>query len=183
MTRSGLSFALALLAFAAPGGRLAILEDTVEVPAADWRAFDLELRQRPALIDCRFTVRSGGSGVRVAVLRREELARLRAGQGHHILAATGFERDGALRVGVPAGRYSLVIDNRLEGRGPARVWVQVSLVLAGSPPEARTISPQRRAVVIAASVLFFLTVVLFAGRKLQRALASRRAAPPPQFWV
>jgi hypothetical protein len=185
MTIAPLPLAIALWAFgsaaiAQPPAPIVLLEDTLAVPPAAWRSFDLELKQRPAIVDCRFAVRGGGSGVRVALMRREDLERLRAGQGHHVLASTNFEQGGTLRVAVPPGEYSLVLDNRLEGRGPAQVWVQASLVFAPGPPEARVLSPQRRAVIVAASVLFFLTVVLIAGRRLRRALAHR-PGPPPFF--
>jgi hypothetical protein len=174
--------ALALLAAAAPPERLLLMDDTFEVPAADWRSLDLELRQRPAVIDCRFAVRHGGSGVRVALLRLEDLDRLRAGKSHRVLASSSFEQGGKLHVAVPPGRYSLLLDNRLEGRGPAQVWVQASLVFATGPPIAAVLSPQRRAVVVALSLIFFIAVALFAGRKLKQALKQRREAQPP-FWV
>ncbi|HVX65914.1 MAG TPA: hypothetical protein VHA11_04890 [Bryobacteraceae bacterium] len=174
----GVSGCAALAQSPAP---ITLLEDTLQVPAAAWRSFDLELKQRPAIIDCRFAVRGGGSGVRVAVMRRADLVRLREGQGHRVLAATSFEQGGTLRVPVPPGEYSLVLDNRMEGRGPAQVWVQASIVFAAGPPEARVLSPQRRAVVIAASLLFFFAVVLVTGRRLQRALAHRPGPPPFSF--
>lgn len=182
MRISRLCLPLAVSVFAAAGlaqepAPMVLTEDTYEVPAAEWRSFDLELKQRPATIDCRFAVRAGGSGVRVALMRRVELERLRAGQGHHVLAATSFEQGGTLKAAVPPGEYSLVLDNRLEGRGPAQVWMRTSLLFAPGPPEARVLSMTRRAVVIASSLLFFLSVVLFTGRRLQRALANRPAPP------
>lgn len=174
--------ALALLAAPAPPERLLLIDDTFEVPAAGWRSLDLELRQRSALIECRFAVSGGGAGVRVALLRVEDLERLRAGQSHRVLASSGFEESGNLRLAVPPGRYSLLLDNRLEGRRPAQVRVQTSVVFAPGSPAAAELSPQRRALVVALSVVFFLAVALFAGRKLKRALEDRNRTQPP-FWV
>jgi hypothetical protein len=166
-----------------PPAPVSLMEDTVEVPAAGWRTFDLEFRQRPAILDCRFSVHSEGAGVRVALVRRGDLDRLRDGRGHRILAATGFEREGRLRAALPPGDYSLLVDNRLEGRGPAEVWVKATVVFPPGAPEARVLSPERRAVVVATSLLLFLLVVLFAGRKLRRAMAHRPPPPQPPFYV
>ncbi len=168
-----------LLALAAAPDRFVLMDETVEVPPAAWRAFDLELRQRPAMVDCSFSVVSGGSGVRVALMRREEVERLRAGEGHHVLVATGYERSQRFRFPVPAGEYSLVVDNRLEGRGPAEVRLRIDLLFAGSQLEPQVLSPARKAVVVAASILFFLVVAFFAGRKLRRAVSERRGESPP----
>lgn len=168
-----------LLALAAAPDRFVLMDETVEVPPAAWRAFDLELRQRPAMVDCSFSVSSVGSGVRVALMRREEVDRLRAGKGHHVLIATGYERAQRFRFPVPAGDYSIVVDNRLEGRGPAEVRLRVALVFAGSQPEPRVLSPARKAVVVAASILFFLSIAFFAGRKLRRAVTECRGGSSP----
>jgi hypothetical protein len=175
-------FAL-LLALAAAPDRLVLMDETVEVPPARWRAFDLELRQRPARIDCNFAVVGGGSGVRVALLRREDLGRLHAGERHRELAATEYERAASLRYQASEGAYSLVVDNRLEGGEPAAVHVRVALVFANGMPEAMELPPGRKAVVIALSILFFAAVVFFAGRKLGPALFTRPPRnPPPPLW-
>ncbi len=171
----------ALAATGAPN-RLVVMDETVEVPAAEWRAFDLDLRQQPAWIDCRFSVRSTGSGVRVALLRRADVERMRDGQPHRILGTTDFQRAGLLRQAVPAGDYSLVVDNRLEGRGPAEVYLQVGLLFVGPGPKPHVLSPARKAVVVALSILFFVAVAGFAGWKLLRAASQNRGAPPPAFW-
>jgi hypothetical protein len=170
-------FLAMLLAAAAVPDRFVLMDETVQVPAASWRDYPIELRQRPALVECSFSVEGGGSGVRVALMQRAEVERLRAGQRHHVLAATGYERAQRFRFPVPAGDYSIVVDNRLEGRGPADVHLRVALAFTGPEPEAQVLSPARRASVVAASILFFLAVAFFAGRKLKKAVLDRR--PPP----
>jgi len=172
-----------LLALAAAPDRLVLMDETVQVPAAQWRAFDLELRQKPALVTCNFAVVHGGSGVRMALLRRDDLDRLRAGERHRELAATEYERAASLRYPVSGGVYSLVLDNRLEGREPAAVHLRIALVFADGMPEAIELAPGRKAVVIALSILFFAAVLYFAGRKLGPAVfKSPPRNPPPPLW-
>ena len=159
------------------------MDETVEVPAAQWRAFDLELRQKPAMVTSNFAVVHGGSGVRMALLRRDDLDRLRAGERHRELAATEYERAASLRYPAREGAYSLVIDNRLEGREPASVHLRVALVFTDGMPAAIELPPGRKAAVIALSILFFALVVYFAGRKLGPALSkSPPRNPPPPLW-
>jgi hypothetical protein len=169
---------LLLLLVAGPE-RLILLDESVEVPARQWRAFDIELHQRPAIIDCKYRVESGGSGVRVALMRHADLDRFRDGARHSVLAATEFQRAGALHYGPgPAGDYSLVVDNRLEGRGSAHVHLVVSLTFVGAYPHALELSWQRRLVIILLTAAFMTAVVLFAVRRLRTAL--RKPGPPAE---
>ena len=161
---------LALVLALAAGPRVVpILDETVTVPAADWKAFEIPLRQRPARIDCGFEVESGGSGVRLLLIERAELERMSAGQGYHTLAATAYQRSGGFAYRAPPGDYVIVADNRMEGRGPAEVRLEVELVFDGGGELPRTLSPERRAVVVGLSILFFGAVALFAGGPLWRA--------------
>jgi hypothetical protein len=163
-----------LLALTAAPGHFVLLDEIVAVPAAGWRAFGIPLPQRPARIECDFSVQRGGSGVRVALLRREEFDRMSRDQGHRELAATAYQRSGGFTYAAPPGDYVLVVDNRMEGRGPARVRLRVSLAFGAAGAEPRTLSARRRAVVIAVSVLVFAVIALFAGSKLRRALGTRQ---------
>ncbi len=158
-----------VLALAAMPHALSLFDETVTVPAADRKAFGIPLRQRPARIECGFTVESGGSGVRLLLIERAGFERLEAGQGYRALAATPYQRSGGFAYWAPPGDYVIVADNRMEGRGPAEVHLQVSLVFDGGGELPRTLSPQRRAVVVGLSVLFFGAVALFAGGRLWRA--------------
>jgi hypothetical protein len=157
-----------VLALAVLPRALPVLDETVTVPAADWKAFGIPLRQQPARIDCGFEVESGGSGVRLILMERPEFERMSAGQGYHALAATAYQRSGAFVYRALPGDYVIVADNRMEGRGPAEVHLQVTLVFEGVGLP-RTLSPQRRAVVVGLSVLFFGAVALLAGGRLWRA--------------
>ena len=172
--------ALVLALTAAPPA-LPLFDETVTVPAADWKAFGIPLRQRPARIECGFTVQSGGSGVRVILIERAEFERMEAGQGYRELAATAYQRSGGFTYWAPAGDYVMAVDNRMEGRGPAEVRLQVTLVFEGDGTQPRTLSPERRAVVFGLSVLFFGVVALLVGSRLWRAFFGPVHGPEPPF--
>ncbi len=158
-----MSWALLLILALAPG-RLALIDETFEVPAGESLNVGLALRQRAAVIDCRFEVVSGRSGVRVA-LREQKTSRL--------LVSTAFEREGAFRVQVPAGDYTLLLDNRLDLRQPAEVRVGVTVVPPVPPARPRELSSRRRLVIVAASLLFFCGVTAYSLVRIRRALARR----------
>ncbi len=160
-----------LLALAAE--RVVLVDEVVRVPPGGWRAVDLALKQRPAIIECKFTVADGRSGVRVALLRREDVGRFRSGQAHRVILSSGFERAGRFRYAPGLGQYALLIDNRLEGRGPAQVRLEVVLEF-GSAAEAavRELSPGRRLTVIAITLVVFSGLVWFAARRLRRAVRA-----------
>jgi len=158
-----------VLALVALPRALPVLDETATVPAAEWKAFPIPVRRQPSRIDCGFEVESGGSGVRLVLIERAEFERMSAGQGYHALAATAYQRSGGFMVWAPPGDYVVVADNRMEGRGPAEVHLQVTLVFDGGAVLPRTLSPERRAVVVGLSVLFFGAVALLAGGPLWRA--------------
>jgi hypothetical protein len=165
---------LLLLLLAAPG-RLTLVDETIEVPAQRWQAIDIELRQRPAIIECRYSVEGEVPDVRVALMRPADVERLRDGIRHHVLAATEYGVTGALRLGpVPTGEYNVVLDNRLDGRGPARVHLTVYLVFPGPHHIARELSPQRRLWIILLSAIYVAALVFFVARKWD---AFRRGKP------
>ncbi len=166
---------LALLLVTAPG-RVLLMHDVYSVPRDDWRYVEVRLKQQAATVDCDFRVLSGGSGVRVALVSRSDLERFRRGRSHDVLATTNFQRAGRLRFRTPGpGDYALVVDNRMEGRGPARVDLSLSLDFARPAPQAsHELPPSRRWTVVALSVLVFLSISVWAGRKL---MAAFRAAP------
>jgi len=163
---------LALL-LAAPE-RIVLLDEVLEVPAASWRVVDVALKQRPAIIECRFTLVRGRSGVRVALLRREDVARFRGLRPHRPLLSSGFESSGEFRYAAGLGEYALLIDNRMEGRGPAAVRLEVALVFPrGGEPLVRELSPGRRLTVILASLALFAAILWYGARWLRRVLRAR----------
>lgn len=156
---------LALLLSAA-ANRIALLDEVVTVPAAQWRALDLHLKQQGATLDCAYKVRSG-SGVRLALMSVEDARRFEQGRSHRPLASTPFQRAGRFQAAIPIpGEYRLVLDNRLEGRGPAVLEVRAELTF-GEALGVRTLSPARRAAVVAASALFLAVVGAYSWRRLR----------------
>jgi hypothetical protein len=171
------------LALTLLSGSLPLLEETVEVPPGEWREVGITLRQRPAVVDCRFEVVSGRSGVRLALVPRSELERLRAQKRHRVLFTTGYSREGRFRVPAATGDYSLVIDNRLDGREPARVELAVALLFPPDAGQPRELPAARRNTVVAVSLAFFAAVAGYTLWKLRHALRDRPQEPPPPFWM
>jgi hypothetical protein len=158
-----------LLLLAAAPGRVILMDDTVEVPARQWEAFNLNLRQQPAIVECSYSVLGGGPGVRVALMHRADMERFRAGIRHHVLAATEFEKSGSLRYPPGrAGEYSVVVDNRLSGRGIARVHLTVAMRFVNGQAQARELPPGRRRAVILLTLAYVAAVAVFAVRRVRR---------------
>lgn len=153
-----------------------LLDRTLSVPPSEIRILDITVKQemtahswvdrhgRP-LMEIRFEVAQPGQKVRVALLTLEEGRRLRRGMSHGVLASTSYQNSGTLRRTVENGQsYTLLFDNRLEGRAEARVRTTVSLISGEGP--VREASPARRLAIIAASTAFFVGVTVWAGRRL-----------------
>jgi hypothetical protein len=158
-----------------------LLDEAVEVPPGDWRAFRIVLEQRPAEVSCSFTVREGRSGVRVAILQAREYGRLRAGRRARLLVSTVFQRAGGFRHALSEpGEYVLIVDNRRQMQAPAVVHLRVSVAFLPHPA-ARTLPPERRRAVVALSLGVFFAIVLWSGRRLLRAMREQRnrESPPP----
>jgi hypothetical protein len=162
----------ALLALLTATTRLEVIpSQTSEVPAHDWRYFEIDLQQRPALVEAEFAVESGSQRIRMALLRRDELQRLREESPAGVLELTEAARAGSLRHQVPEpGDYAIVLDNRSEDR-PATVRFNVWLDFAEpAGPGAEQLSPGRRLGVVLLSCAWFFGVAIFSVRRLCRAV-------------
>ncbi len=158
-----------------------LLDEAVEVPPGDWRAFRILLQQRPAEVSCSFTVVEGRSGVRVAILQAREYGRLRAGRPARLRVSTVFQRVGGFRQALSEpGEYVLIVDNRRDMQAPAVVHLRVSVAFLPHPG-ARTLPPERRMAVVALSLALFFAIVLWSGRRLLRAMREQKSRewPPP----
>ena len=167
-----MTFALILLLLnSAP--RVDLVDEIIELPASEWRYVELNLKQQPVSVTCDFSA-GEGDRVRVALLRGEDLQRLRGERPHGILAATPPGARAALRFAVPEpGEYVVVVDNR-SGRA-AKVHLRVGLDFsAPAGPHVRYLSRQRQWTVVLASFAFFFGVVIYSARRLLR------SARPPQ---
>lgn len=155
--------------------RVAIIDDIVHVPPAQWRLVDVLLRQQAATVELSSLVASGRSGVRVALMERSQVERMRAGKSYTTLAGTAYSSKSTFRAAVPRpGDYAIVVDNRMDGRDTAEVHLRVSLLFdqaagagAGQVREASTL---RRVLVIALSLAFFSAVCAYAWIRLGPAM-------------
>jgi len=163
-------FALLLFLMAATRVEL-IPSQTVEVAPHTWGQFEIDLMQRPALVEATFDVESGSNRLRMALLRRDGLDRLRNEEPAGVLAWTEPARSGSLRYQVrEPGSYAMVLDNRAESR-PATVRLNVWLDFAEpTTPGVTQLSTGRRAAVVSISCVVFLGVVTFSTRRLWSAI-------------
>jgi hypothetical protein len=163
--------ALACLVLLAASTNVELVDEVYQIPPAEWKYVEVNLRQNPARVDAGFNVQSGSETVRLALLTRAALENLRAGLPHGILAATSAGKSGSLhfRVRKP-GDYVLVVDNRSNKKTPAAVHLRISLDFAApSGPEVTRLAPRRQFTVILLAFAFFFGVVTWSARKLLRA--------------
>jgi hypothetical protein len=163
---------LALLLLLAPTTNLELVNEVFPIPASEWRYVEFSLNQKPALVQATYTVESGSPKVRLALMRREDLDRLRNDQPHGVIAATAQAAIGALTRPIrEPGGYVVVVDNR-DGASLARVHLRVWLDFTPQRlgPEVTRLSPQRQLTVIVISFAIFFGIVVYSGRKLLRAI-------------
>jgi hypothetical protein len=167
-----------LFLLAAP--RVQLVDDVFHVPADDWRYVDFSLKQRAALVSAECQSGSTATPVRIALLRREDLDRLREGSAHGILDVTrpGVRTRLNYMVGEP-GDYAIVIDN--EGRTTAAVHLTISLDFGARPPEVTQISPGRRVSVILISFAVFFAITGFSARRLLAAFRMHSEPAPEPY--
>jgi hypothetical protein len=176
-------FILALLAAQTEAGLL-LADEIVTVPPSDLRTVDISLRQRPAMVECRFHVGAGEPEVRAMLMTVTDAERFRHGEAHTILAATPYENQGRFRVAVSEpGDYQVVLDNHMEGHRPARVRLKVTLFFhAEAAIPARYAPKERQYLAIGLGLTFFVVVAVFSGVKLRRAMLARGTRGPlPPF--
>jgi hypothetical protein len=161
---------LLLAAPTSPSTSVELVDEVYQIPAAEWKYVEINLRQQSALVSASFNVASGSGQVRLALMTRADLEHFRHDLAHGVLALTPIAHSGALtfRVREPSD-YVLVVDNRADAIHSASVHLRVALDF-GQPltPPIAQITPQRQLTVIALSFLFFFAVVTYSARKLLR---------------
>jgi hypothetical protein len=156
---------LALLLAARP--RL-LLDDTIEIPKAEWRYVEVAAREANAVVNCEFEVLTESAEVRAAWAARKDLELFRSGRRDPVLAATTFGSEGRLRALAPAaGDYAVLFENDPAGRLRTKLKVKVWMDPPARPLEA---SRERRLVVILISGIVFFGLVSFSAYKLRRAM-------------
>jgi hypothetical protein len=137
----------------------------VSVPASHWQTIDLPIRESATTVDISFQVRQG-SRVQVLLLDREQARRFHRGRSVDPILTTGFQNAGRLRYLVAEkGDYVVLVDNRIEGRGPTLVDLRVEASPAG-PVSVRELPPERRRAVVTLTLLLFGATVFFSSRQL-----------------
>ena len=143
-----------------------VVDDTIEIPQAEWRYVDIVAKEPKAVVNCEFEVLSTGTKVRAVWIARKDLEFFRAGRREQIVAATPFGSEGKLRHFAPeAGDYAMVLENDPAGRSRAKVKLKVWTEPAASPVYA---SPGRKLAVIVISGVVFFGIVWFSAYKLRR---------------
>jgi hypothetical protein len=161
--------ALAGMLLAAPTS-VELVDEVYQIPANEWRYVDFALKQQPALVSATFQVLTGSQQARIALMRSQDLERLRGGQPHGVMAVTPLASSGNLSYYVHwPDDYAIVVDNR-DAR-PSAVHLRISLEFGGSPGPAVTRLPARRQLtVILISFAVFFGIVTFSARRLRRAI-------------
>jgi hypothetical protein len=161
--------ALAGMLLAAPAS-VELVDEVYQIPASQWRYVDLTLKQQPALVSATFQVLTGSQQARIALMRSQDLERLRGGQPHGVLAVTPLASSGNLAYYVhQPDDYAVVVDNH--AAIPAAVHLRISLEFGGSPgPAVTRVSPRRQLTVILISFAVFFGIVTFSARRLWRAV-------------
>jgi hypothetical protein len=144
-----------------------LVDETYQIPASEWRYVEVSLRQRPALLSAELDWQAGSRDIRAALLRREDLDRLRKDHPYGVLAATSPGPSGRFRYYVrDPGDYAVVLDNR-DSDQPATIRLRVWLDFAGPPGYGgQSLSPERRLGVILVSFALFFGIVTWSARRL-----------------
>jgi hypothetical protein len=153
----------------AASARLDLVNEVYRIPPNEWRYVEVGLKQHPGLVSANFTASEAGSQVRLALMRREELERLRNGLPHGVLAVSATGNLGALNEYIAAlGDYVVVVDNL--GNAPAMVHLRIMLDFSRRGPTVTRLSPQRQLTIVAISFAVFFGIVTFSARRLLRNL-------------
>jgi hypothetical protein len=147
-----------------------LVDEVYQIPANEWRYVDFTLKQQPALVSATFQVLSGAGQARIALMRRQDLERLRGGGPHGVMTVTPLASSGNLAYYVHwPDDYAIVVDNH--AAKPSAVHLRISLEFGGNPgpPVTRLSRPRQLAVVLISFAVFF-GIVTFSARRLWRAV-------------
>jgi hypothetical protein len=160
---------LALFFLAASSTSVVLVDELYQIPANEWRFVEVSLQQQPALVSADYRTDAGAKDLRLALLRREDLERLRDDRAYGRLAETDAGPAGHLRFRPhDPGEYAIVVDNR-SGDRPVSVYLKVGLDFGEERnPEVTTLSPRRQLTVILISFAVFFGIVTWSARRLLR---------------
>ena len=147
-----------------------LVDEVYQIPASQWRYVDLTLKQQPALVSATFQVLTGSQQARIALMRGQDLERLRGGQLNGVLVVTPLASSGHLSYYASSpDDYAVVVDNH--AAQSSAVHLRISLEFGGAPgPAVTRLSRPRQLAVILISFAFFFGIVTFSARRLWRAV-------------
>ncbi|MCP5111285.1 MAG: hypothetical protein GY953_10660 [bacterium] len=157
-----------LLLLAITPSQVVLVDEEVVVQAGQVKSVNVDLEQKPAVVETAFEVIQGGP-VAVSFIGGE-------GRARRYVRRVVDRRSGSIRYAARRlGSYQVVLDNRQAGQGWVRVKLRVALTF-DSEGLARpgTVPPRRRWAVLALSLLFLFVVGTYSGRKLRAAIEKRR---------
>jgi hypothetical protein len=158
--------ALAWILLLATSSVVDVVNEVYQIPANDWRYVELGLKQKPAVVHAHYIVESGPPEVRLALMRRDDLERLREGLPHGIIEETEPAASGSFTPHPRGtGDYAVVVVN--EANTPASVRLRIWLDFADrTGREVTQLSPRRQLVVIFLSFATFFGIVTWSARRL-----------------
>lgn len=141
-----------------------ITHSVLSVPASHWKIIEFNSAEDGAILEGQFEVQKG-SRVQMWITDREQADRFRRGRSFKPLHSTGFELSGHFRYRVnQAGDYTVIVDNRMEGRGPTLLRLSLEL----KHPQSvipRELPADRKALVVAVSLFVFGALVVFSAHQ------------------
>jgi hypothetical protein len=162
-----------------------LIDEDVQISPAKVRPLEFDVGPGGTRVLCTYHVEQGRSGVRAVLLKRNEVRLWLSGRAHRILASTAYADSGGFSLLVEEpGAYSIVLDNRMEGRDNAIVRLQVNLVSgSGVDVPVQTAASTRAQILVWTSVLLFALLALFSGWRIHLALERRRQFRAIPYWT
>jgi hypothetical protein len=161
-----------------------LIDEDVQISPSRVRPLEFDVSKKDTRVLCTYHVEQGRSGVRAVLLKRSDVRLWLNDRPHRLLASTGYADSGGFSslVSEP-GAYSIVLDNRLEGRDSAVVRLQVKLVSGSGMDVPVQMAAQPRAqAVVWTSVLLFGVLALFSSWRIYLALERRRLRRSVPLW-
>ena len=182
---AALALATSLATLSAADHSDVLIDEDVQISPAKVRPLEFDVGSGGTRVLCTYHVEQGRSGVRAVLLKRGDVRLWLSGRAHRILASTGYsDSDGFSSLVEEPGAYSIVLDNRLEGRDNAVVRLQVKLVSgSGMEVPVQSAASTRAQIVVWVSVLLFALLALFSGWRIHLALERRRRLRTIPFWT
>lgn len=182
---AAVAMAASIAALPASGHADVLIDEDVQISPAKVRPLEFDVKLKGTRVLCTYHVEQGRSGVRAVLLKRGDVRLWLAERPHSILASTEYADSGGFSwlVAEP-GAYSIVLDNRMEGRDEAVVRLQVRLVSGdGINVPVQRAAPIRAQVVVWVSVLLFAVLALLSGWRIHLALERRRFHQDNPPWL